>query len=97
MIYTDEGKNAIPWLGCDFKALFSTGELVGLLRQGVFTYKEAKNWKELTTYQLISMPWTILSFCCINLYPNILPLPSTSFYEIVQNNDKFLWKIQNIL
>ena len=47
MIYTDEGKNAIPWLGCDFKALFSTGELVGLLRQGVFTYKEAKNWKEL--------------------------------------------------
>ena len=47
MIYADEDKNAIPWPGSDFKALFSTRELIGLLKQGVFTYKEAKNWKEL--------------------------------------------------
>ena len=42
MIYADR-----RWPGGDFKALFSTREFIGLLKQGVFTYKEAKNWKEL--------------------------------------------------
>ena len=47
MIYADKDKNAIPWPRSDFKAYFSTRELIGLLKQGVFRYKEAKKWKEL--------------------------------------------------
>ena len=49
MIYADDGKNAIPWPASDVTALFSTRELIRLLRQEVLAYKEAKNWKELET------------------------------------------------
>ena len=53
MMYVDEGKNAILSPGSEFKGLFSTKELIG--GKGVFTYKEAKNWNELTIYLLISI------------------------------------------
>ena len=55
MIDADEGKNVILSPGSDFKGLFSTRELIGVLRQECFTYEEAKNWNELTTYGLISI------------------------------------------
>ena len=36
-------------LGVILKLFFSTRELIGLVKQGVFTYKEAKNWKKLAS------------------------------------------------